>query len=143
MTTEYKKPLPYIHSETKAYWEGAKAHELLIRKCRTCGRHHFYPRDLCPSCFSSDVEWIKGSGRGTIYSFTICHRPAPSFEKEAPYNIVLVELEEGVRMMSTVVECSNDDLEMGMAVEVVYDDVTPEVTLPKFRPVGRPARDRT
>lgn len=139
MTTNYKKPLPYIHSETKAYWEGARAHEFLIRKCRSCGRHHFYPRDFCPTCFSFDVEWVRASGRGTIHSFTICHRPAQGFEKELPYNIVLVELEEGVRMMSTVVLCPPDDLAIGMAVEVVYDDVTPEVTLPKFRPVVRTA----
>lgn len=137
MTTEYKKPLPYIHAETRAYWEGAKAHELLLRKCRDCGRYHFYPREFCPSCFSFDVEWVRASGRGTVYSVTVCHRPAQGFGKDVPYNIVLVELEEGVRMMSTVVECANDDVLIGMAVEVVYDDVTPEVTLPKFRPARK------
>jgi uncharacterized OB-fold protein len=133
MTTDYKKPLPYIHSETKAYWEGAQRHELLIRRCRACGAYHFYPRDFCPSCFSFDVDWVKASGRGVIYSFTICHRPAQAFEDDVPYNIVLVELEEGIRMMSAVVECRGDDLKIGMRVEVVYDDVTAEVTLPKFK----------
>ena len=136
MTTDYKKPLPYIHSETQAYWDAAKKHELLIKKCRACGKYHFYPRDFCPTCFSFDVEWIKTSGRGIIYSFTVCHRPAQHFESEVPYNIALIELEEGVRMISTVVNCSNDDLKIGMAVEVVYDDVTSEVTLPKFKPIS-------
>ncbi|MEN6616880.1 MAG: Zn-ribbon domain-containing OB-fold protein, partial [Syntrophorhabdus sp.] len=132
MTTEYKKPLPYINSETKAYWDGAKAHEFLLRKCRACGQYHFYPRDFCPSCFSFDVEWVKSSGRGTVYSVTICHVPAAGFKDVAPYNLVLVELEEGPRMMSNIVGCPNDDIKIGMPVEVVFDDVTPEVTLPKF-----------
>jgi uncharacterized OB-fold protein len=133
MTIDYKKPLPYIHNETKTYWDGAKKHELLIRRCQDCGRHYFYPRDFCPSCLSSNVDWVKASGRGTLYSFTVCHRPAQGFEDDVPYNIVLVELEEGIRMMSTVVGCSEDDLKIGMAVEAIYDDVTSEVTLPKFR----------
>jgi uncharacterized protein len=137
MTTDYRKPLPYIHNETKVYWEGAKRHELLIRKCRTCGAYHFYPRDFCPSCFSFDVEWMKASGRGVIYSFTICHHPAQDFNDDVPYNLVLVELEEGARMMSNVVGCTNDDLRIGMSVEVVFDDITDEVTLPKFKPVSR------
>lgn len=136
MTTGYRKPLPYIHSETKVYWEGAKKHELLIRKCNSCGAYHFYPRDFCPKCFSSHVDWVRTNGRGIIYSFTICHRPAGGFENDAPYNIALIELDEGVRMMSTVVDCPNADLRIGMPVEVVFDDVTPEVTLPKFRPVN-------
>jgi uncharacterized OB-fold protein len=89
-----------------------------------------------PLCFSFDVDWVKASGRGTVYSVTVCHRPAPGFEKDVPYNIVLIELEEGVRMMSTVVGCDNDEVRIGMAVEVVFDDVTADVTLPKFRPVG-------
>ena len=134
MTTEYKKPLPYIHNETKAYWDGAKAHELLLRKCRACGQYHFYPRDFCPSCFSFDVEWVKASGRGTVYSVTICHLAAARFEDAVPYNLVLVELEEGVRMMSNIVDCPNEEITIGMKVEVTFDDVTPEVTLPKFRP---------
>ncbi len=134
MTTEYKKPLPYIHNETKAYWDAARSHQLLLRKCRACGQYHFYPRDFCPSCFSFDVEWVKASGRGTVYSVTICHIPAAGFKDVVPYNLVLVELEEGPRMMSNIVDCPNDDITIGMAVEVVFDDVTPEVTLPKFKP---------
>ncbi len=131
---EHKKPLPYIHPETKEYWDGAKEHELRIRRCRSCGAYHFYPRDFCPSCFSFDVEWVKASGRGTIYSFTVCHRPAPGFEGDVPYNLVLIELEEGIRMMSNVVGCANEDLKIGMPVEVVFEEVSGDVTLPKFRP---------
>ncbi len=132
--TEHKKPLPYIHPETKEYWDGAGRDELLVRRCRSCGAYHFYPRDFCPSCFSFDVGWVKASGRGTIYSFTVCHRGAPGFEDDVPYNLVLVELEEGVRMMSNVIGCANEDLTIGMPVEVVFEDAGGNVTLPKFRP---------
>lgn len=137
MSEDYDKRLPYIHTETSDYWEGARRHELLVRKCRSCGRHHFYPRDFCPSCFSFDVEWAKASGRGTVYSFTVCHRPAPGFENDVPYNLALIELDEGVRMMSSVVDCPLDEIRIGMEVEVMFDEVTPQVTLPRFRPVQR------
>ncbi len=136
MTTEYKKPLPYINNETKTYWDGARSHELLLRRCRACGQYHFYPRDFCPACFSFDVEWVNASGRGTVYSVTICHLPATGFKDLVPYNLVLVELEEGPRMMSNIVDCPNEDIKIGLPVEVTFDDVTPEVTLPKFRPVS-------
>ena len=134
MTTGYKKPLPHIHQETKAYWDGARNGELFIRRCRSCLAYHFYPRDFCPSCFSFEVEWVKTGGDGVIYSFTVCHRPAPGFEQDAPYNLALVQLEEGVRMMSNIVECANEDLRIGMPVEVTLDRVTEGVTLPKFKP---------
>lgn len=135
MTTEYKKPVPFINNETKPYWEAARSHELLLRKCRACGQHYFYPRDFCPSCFSFDVEWVKATGRGTVYSVTICLLPAAGFKDVVPYNLALVDLEEGPRMMTNIVDCPNDDIKIGMAVEVTFDDVTPEVTLPKFRPL--------
>jgi uncharacterized protein len=140
MNEDYRKPLPYIHSETSDYWEGARRHELLARHCRSCGQYHFYPRDFCPSCFSPDVGWIKTSGRGRVYSFTVCHRPARGFEKEVPYNLALIELNKGFRMMSCVVDCPLDEIRTGMTVEVTFDDVTAQVSLPKFRPV-RDERD--
>ena len=137
MSESQEKPLPHIHTETSDYWEGARRHELLVRRCGSCGQRHFYPRDFCPSCFSLDVGWTKASGRGTIYSFTICHRPAPGFEKDVPYNLALIELDEGVRMMSSIVDCPMEEIRIGMAVEVVFDDVTSQVTLPRFRPAQR------
>jgi len=131
---DYVKPLPYVHDETRPFWEGTKMHELKIQRCLNCERFYFYPRSICPHCLSDNTEWVKISGRGKIYSFTISHRPAsPAFEKDVPYNIAIIELEEGVRMMSNIVECQNEDLRIDMPVEVVFDDVTPEITLPKFR----------
>ena len=132
---DYVKPLPYVHDETRPFWEGTKRHELQIQRCLDCEKFYFYPRSICPHCLSDNTEWVNVSGRGKIYSFTVSHRPAsPAFEPDVPYNIAIVELDEGVRMMSNIVECQNEDLRIDMPVEVVFDDVTPEITLPKFRP---------
>ena len=135
--TDYKKPLPFVYPETQPFWDGVKRHELLIQKCNDCGNIQFYPRSLCVSCLSENTEWIKANGRGKIYSFTIAHRPArPAFSDDVPYNIAIVELEEGVRLTSNIVDCANEDIKVDMPVEVVFDDVTPEITLPKFKPVS-------
>ena len=133
--TDYNKPLPYVHEETRPFWEGTQRHELWLQKCRDCDKFYFYPRSICPHCFSDATEWIKVSGKGKIYSFTVSYREAsPAFKPDVPYNIAIIELEEGVRMMSNIVGCRNEDISIDMPVEVVFDDVTPEITLPKFRP---------
>ena len=132
---DYNKPLPYVDEESRSFWEGAKRHELCLQKCQDCGKFHFYPRSICPHCFSYNTEWTRVSGRGKVYSFTVAHKTGlPAFQQDVPYNIAIIELEEGVRMMSNIVECRNEDLSIDMPVEVVFDDVTPEITLPKFRP---------
>ena len=132
---DYEKPLPYVHEETKPFWDGTKKHELCLQRCRDCGKFRFYPRSFGPHCFSYTTEWTKVSGRGNIYSFTVLHRAAsPPFKQDVPYNVAIVELEEGVRMMTNIVECRNEDLRVDMPVEVVFDDVTPEITLAKFKP---------
>ncbi len=132
---DYNKPLPYVHEENRPFWEGARRHELCLQKCQDCGKFRFYPRSICPHCFSYNTEWTKVSGKGKIYSFTVAHRAIlPAFRQDVPYSIAIIELEEGVRMMSNIVECRNEDLSIDMPVEVVFDDVTPEITLPKFRP---------
>jgi len=131
----YDKPLPYVHEETRSFWEGTKRHELWLQKCLDCGKFRFYPRSLCPYCFTYNTERIKVSGRGKVYSFTVSHKPAsPAFHQDVPYNIAIIDLEEGVRMMSNIVDCKNEDIRIDMPVEIVFDDVTPEITLPKFRP---------
>ncbi|MDD5095680.1 MAG: Zn-ribbon domain-containing OB-fold protein [Dehalococcoidia bacterium] len=132
---DYKKPLPAIHEETRPFWEKAKKHELWLQKCRDCGKFRFYPRSICPNCFSYNTEWSRVSGRGKIYSFTVSNRPPlQAFQKDVPYCLALVDLEEGVRMMTNIVECQWEDLKIDMPVEVVFEDVTPLISLPKFRP---------
>ena len=135
MTTEYQKPLPEITEETKEYWEGCKRHELRMQRCKECGTYVWYPQPMCHNCNSMNLEWTRVSGKGMVYSYTIIHHPTGrAWESEVPYAVVLVELPEGVRMVSNLVDCRQEDVKIGMPVEVVFDDVTQEITLPKFRP---------
>jgi uncharacterized OB-fold protein len=134
----YRKPLPHVDEESRGFWEALARHELYFQRCRACGTKRFYPRALCPACLSSATEWVRASGRGTVYSFTVTYQnQAPGFREELPYVLAIVELEEGVRMMTNVVGCAPEAVRVGMPVEVVFEDVTPEVTLPKFRPAGQ------
>lgn len=133
--TKYEKPLPEIRDHTKAFWEGCKRHELLIQRCGDCGTFRHPPRLICHECSSWNTEWVKITGRGIVYSYIVVrnHRN-PAFEKDLP--IALIELSNAgqVRMVSNLVECKPDDIKIGMPVEVVFDDVTDEITLPKFKP---------
>jgi len=135
-TKPYREPLPRLDEESRGYWEALARHELYFQRCRDCGTKRFYPRALCPVCLSSATEWVRASGRGTVYSFTVTYQnQSPGFREELPYVLAIVELDEGVRMMTNVVGCAPDAVRVGMAVEVVFEDVTAEVTLAKFRPV--------
>ncbi|MFQ5933394.1 MAG: Zn-ribbon domain-containing OB-fold protein [Dehalococcoidia bacterium] len=134
---EYNKPLPQPTPETKPYWDGLKEHKLMIQRCLDCQNAYFYPRPLCPRCFSRNVEWFQASGKGKLYSFVINHRPAPGFEEDVPYVIAVIELDEGPRMLSNLIgiEPDPDKIKCDIPVRIEYEDVTDEVTLPKFRPV--------
>ncbi len=133
---KYKKPLPRVDEESRGWWEALARHELYVQRCRDCGTLRLPPRALCTSCLSSAVEWQRATGRGTVYSFTVTHQnQAPGFRESLPYVLAIVELAEGPRIMTNVVECPVDQVRIGMPVEVAYDDVTPEITLAKFRPV--------
>lgn len=139
MADPYSKPLPTPQPESDFFWEKAKTHELWLRRCTSCDSTYFYPRDICPSCFSRDVEWIQASGRGTVHTFAIVERgPLPSFRESVPYVVALVDLEEGARMPTNLVDVPADreHLSVGMPVEVTFDDVTDEITLPKFKPAS-------
>jgi uncharacterized OB-fold protein len=131
----YAKPLPHIDEEMRPWWEAAQRHELYIQKCRDCGDLRFHPRALCTNCMSSRAEWIKCSGRGKIYTFTVTYQNGSSgFRDSLPYVLAWVELEEGVKMLTNIVDCPPDQVKIDQRVEAVFDDVTPEVTLVKFRP---------
>lgn len=129
------KAVPTPTPETAPYWEGAQAGELRIQRCRACTQAYFYPRPYCPHCGSNDVEWFATSGRATLASYIISMRAAPGFE--APYVIAIVELEEGPRMMSNLVdvEPSPDRLELDMPLEVRFEE-RGEVAVPVFAPAG-------
>jgi uncharacterized OB-fold protein len=135
MADGYKKPLPRIDEESRGWWEALARHELYVQRCRDCGTKRLPPRALCPACLSGAIEWVRASGRGTVYSFTVTHQnQAPGFREELPYVLAIVELAEGPRLMTNLVECAPDAVRIGQPVEVVFDAVTPEVTLPKFWP---------
>ena len=134
---EYTKPLPSIDESEKPFWGAAKRHELVMQRCLNCGRSRYPLAELCPACLSSQVEWARVSGRGKVYSWIVYHRAFhPAFAQDVPYAVALIELEEGPRLFSNIVGGKLEDLRIGMPVEVTFEDVTPEVSLPRFKPVG-------
>jgi uncharacterized OB-fold protein len=131
----YAKPLPQVTPEMKPFWDAARRHELVVQRCRGCGAHRFPARDLCSRCLARESEWAKVSGRGSVFSWAVMHQVYhPGFAGEVPYAVVVVQLEEGARLVSNLVGCPLADIRAAMPVEVVFEDVTPELTLPKFRP---------
>jgi uncharacterized OB-fold protein len=138
---DYTGPLPVPTPETRPFWEAARRHELHLQRCRACGQYVFYPRAACPRCLAGDLEWRGASGRGTLHTFTIVHRGQKGFPLPAPYVLAVVELEEGPRLMTNLVGVAPDpaSLRIGMPLEVVFEDVSPEIALPHFRPRDRSA----
>ncbi len=137
MTQQYSKPIPSPQGESDYYWQKAKEHELWLRKCEDCGQAYFYPRDISPCCFSKNTSWIQASGNATLYTYGIVQRaPHPGFRDDVPFVTAIVELEEGPRMATNIVidEPSEDNLKVGMALQVTFEDITDEIALPKFRP---------
>lgn len=138
MATAYSKPVPRpLNPEwTKPFWEAAKRHELVMPRCKTCDQLFFYPRSECPRCLSDHVEWMKVSGRGHLHTYTVVYQPAnAAFCDDTPYIYAVVQLNEGPRMVSNVVQCEIEAVRVDMPLEAVFDDVTPEWTLVKFKPV--------
>ncbi len=137
MAGQYQKPLPNpLERETSLpFWEGAKRHQLMLPRCRRCDRPFFYPREVCPLCLSSAIDWIQASGRGRLHSFTVIQQPAnAAFAPDVPYLYAMIQLDEGPRLITNLVDCAPADARVDMPVTAAFDDVTPDVTLVKFRP---------
>ena len=134
--SEYTKPLPRPTRATQPFWDGCRRGALVLPWCRACGAAHFFPRDFCPRCLSAELEWRPVSGRGRVWSHSTVRLSfwGRAFDDALPYVVVIVELDEGVRLVSNVVGCLPEQVHIGLPVEVVFDAVTPEVTLPRFRP---------
>ena len=133
---DYSGALPQPTPESQPYWDGLKEHKLLLPHCTACDRFHFYPRPFCPNpdCFSWEIDWREASGKGRVYTYVISHLPIPPMQEKTPYVIAVIELDEGPRMMSNLIIDDAYDCAVEMPVEIVFDDVTDAVTLPKFRP---------
>ena len=132
------KPRPRITPDAKPFWDALRARRLLLPYCTACGKPHLPPGPVCPFCFAARLEWRPASGRGQLSSWTVVHKAwFPAFEADLPYNVVQVELAEGPRLTANVVGIANEELKVGQPVEIVFDAVTPELTMPRFRPSAR------
>jgi uncharacterized OB-fold protein len=130
-----ERVIPEPTPETQHYWDGARQGELRLQKCDSCHSIYFPPRPFCPECGSCEVSVVTATGRATLYSYVINHLPSPGFE--SPFAIAVVELEEGPRLMSNIVDCEQtpEALQLDMPLEVTFQKLSDGITLPQFRPV--------
>lgn len=132
----WDKPLPHRMPLSEGFWEGTRAHELRLQRCDDCAAFRFPPQVLCRACLSPRSTWTATSGRGTVASYVVQHRPAtPAFADDVPYVVAVVELAEGPRLLSNVIDIDPADVHVGLPVEVTFVDATDDVTLYPFRPV--------
>ncbi len=141
--TDFQHPKPAASWETRAYWEGCGRHELVLQRCRQCKTVQHRPRAVCAGCLEGDIEHFTASGRGSVYTYTITHQNgAPPFRDALPYVLAYVDLEEGPRLMTNIVGCEPDQVEIGMPVVVDFQDVDSSdlgeaggaFAVPRFRP---------
>ncbi len=129
--------LPVIYPEEIPFWEAAKQRRLKLQRCNSCGKAWYPIGPACPFCFSMDFAWSLMSGRGTLHNYVVYHKAwTPWFEKRVPYAVVQVQLEEGPRLTTNLLDCALDAIRIGMPVEAAYEDVTDEITLLQFRPAS-------
>lgn len=122
-----------LNPVSRPFWEGCEQGALRLQRCQSCGRHWFYPRACCPHCLASQYDWVTASGQGSVYSFTVIRRgSSPAFTP--PYVLALVELQEGVRLLSQIVECSPEAVSVGMPVRTTFGSSPLGLTVPLFRP---------
>ena len=132
------RPLPVPDAATGPYWQAAREERLVIPRCDDCGHYHFYPRTLCPQCSSPALKWTQVSGHGAVYSFTVIYRaPSPAFAAAVPYVVGAVKLAEGPHLMTNIVGIAPDAVRIAMPVQVVFQKVSEEITLPMFEPVEK------
>ena len=136
MTTDYQFLLPHPDTDTQPYWDAIKNHELRVPKCSDCGLTRWPPQLTCNQCYGENVEWVKMSGRGTLYTYVIIHQAVlPQWRELTPFNVIQVALEEAphVQIMGNAVDMDDSELKVGIPMEIVFDDVTPEDTIPRWR----------
>jgi uncharacterized OB-fold protein len=133
--SSYEKPLPNPNTESRPFWEYCKKHELRMQKCNDCGYIRYPPSIVCPRCHSIEAEWVKLTGKGKVASFVIFHHVYnKAFANDIPYVAASIELEEGPRILSNIIDSKPEDVKLDMPVEVKFEDITDEYTLYKFKP---------
>jgi uncharacterized protein len=137
MDFDMKKPVPETQPWSEKFWAGTKDGKLLVQFCKECGSNIFYPRKFCPECWSGNLDWKEASGKAKIYTFSTAYSMVePKFMDDLPYTIAYIDLYEGVRMMTRIVECKPEDITFDMDVEVVFHE-RDGFFLPYFRPVKK------
>ena len=133
----YLKPQPQPDKDTAPFWDGARERRLVVQQCTKCGTHRFPPSAYCAKCQSTEHKWIDTKGRGKVYSWIVVEHPIPGdvYRGDVPYVVALIELDEGVRLVSNIVGCDPYKIVADMLVQVKFDDVTETLTLPRFTPV--------
>ena len=132
---EWNKPLPSVVGETKPYWDSCKRGDLVIQKCDDCGEYQFYPRGICSNCLSNNIQWVKSTGKGTVWTYTVTYQNRTlGFAQDVPYILALVELDEGVKMFTNIVECEPSNVQIGMSVEVTFVQANNQISVPYFKP---------
>jgi uncharacterized protein len=134
MSTRLPAPAPLVNAETRPFWDATGEHRLVLPRCDDCGFTIWYPRLLCPACHSRSVTWTECSGRGTVYSFTITRKGQGRWRDAAPYVLAYVELDEGPRLLTNIVDCDPETVHVDQAVEVAWADTGEGPALPRFRP---------
>ncbi|MBI2723962.1 MAG: Zn-ribbon domain-containing OB-fold protein [Chloroflexi bacterium] len=130
----YTRPIPQADEESREFFDGARNHKLMLMRCRDCGAWRLPSRPRCPDCWSTSTEWAPASGRATLYSFGLMHQKFPGFEDRVPYQYAIVQLDEGPRIVANVVDVADADLRCEMPLVAVFDDVSDDTTLVRFRP---------
>ena len=138
MVMEYNPAIPllrpYIDAENQGFWDAVKQHKLVFQRCKYCGLFVHKPRPMCPRCLSTEKEWVESDGKGIVYTwvnFVYANASYPGIQ--VPYTVIVVEMTEGVRMISNLYDVKPDEVYVGMPVEVAFDDVAEDLTLPKFK----------
>lgn len=129
-------PTPAVNVETQEFWDATARGVFLLKRCDRCGVVIWYPRFVCPDCHGTATSWFEASGRGTVYSFTIVRRGQGAYADAAPFVVAYVELAEGPRILTNVVDCDPETVEVGQAVEVVFHDTGSGTALYRFRPAA-------
>ncbi|MFN8624413.1 MAG: OB-fold domain-containing protein [Candidatus Binatia bacterium] len=134
-----EKPFPIPTPTSKPFWDALAAHRVRIQQCRACHGWIFYPRIVCPRCWGADLEWKDIAGTGTLYTFTIGRKPThPLFADEVPQRLAVVQLDEGPRLTTTLVNVQESDIRVGMRLKPFFDDIAARnVTLLRYQPAGR------